>query len=58
VGIGFKADSGTGLSKCHQLDQTLGPYDWPIQEGDDLTLEFRAATANVARANIELTCKR
>ena len=58
VGIGFTADSGTGLSKCHQLDQTLGPYDWPIQEGDGLTIEFSAVTVHVAKANIELTCKR
>jgi len=58
VGIGFKAGSGTGLDKCHDVDQTLGPYDWPIPNADEVKLDFNAITAKVATANIELNCKR
>jgi hypothetical protein len=58
AGFSIKAGSGAGLDKCHGVDQTLGPYDWPIPEGDGVKLEFNAITASVAKVNIELTCKR
>ena len=57
VGIAFDADSGTGLTKCHDVDQSLGPYDWRIPEWDEVKLDFNAITASRATANIEINCK-
>lgn len=57
TGFTIKAGQGAGLDACHDADQTLGPFDWPLPQTEGVKLAFSAVTDKVSTARVELTCK-
>jgi hypothetical protein len=57
VGFTIMAGQGAGLDACHDAEQTLGPFDWPLPQTEGVKLAFSAVTDRVSTARVELTCK-